>query len=82
MFFAQELRATVSELQVQVSKMPPEEPAVLPGVAAVPRVQPGARAIGTVGLMFWPQDGELVITDINPDSHAVTSGVEVCKHAS
>lgn len=76
-FLAQELRATVAELQVQVSTMQPEETAERPDMAAVSRVQPGASVIGTVGLMYWPQDGELIITVIKSDSHAFTSGVEV-----
>ena len=71
---AQELRATVEELQAQVSKLPPEAlPPPAPDVPALPR----RRAMGTVGIMFAPENGKFVMTDIKPQSSAVTSGLQV-----
>jgi len=71
---AQELRATVEELQAQVSKLPPE---VLPLPAPNTSEQPRRRAVGTVGIMFAPENGNFVVTDIKPQSSAATSGLQV-----
>ena len=57
-FGLQELQATVQDLQLQASKLPPEAP-----TAVSPR-------LGTVGILFKQENGAKIIDRVKPDSNA------------
>ena len=60
-FWLQELQATVQDLQLQASKLPPEVP-----TAVSPR-------LGTVGILFKQENGAKIIDRVKPDSNAESS---------